>query len=166
MAVVVSDTSLLIHLSGLGHLALLRALYQQVLIPSAVWRETVEEGRGRAGEVEVREAVRSGWVEVRPVANGPLVQLLKEGLDDGEAEAIALALEATADLVLLDETQAREKAALMGLPLTGTIGVLIRAKREGLVETLRPLLDQLRQESFWISESLYRRALEAVGENN
>lgn len=159
MAVVVSDTSLLIHLSGLGHLALLRALYQQVLIPPAVWRETVEEGAGRAGEAEVREAVRSGWMEVRPVASGPLVHLLKEGLDDGEAEAIAPAFEAGADLVLLDETQAREKVGLMGLRLTGTIGVLIRAKRDGMVETLRPLLDQLRQESFSISESLYWRAL-------
>ena len=165
MAVVVSDTSLLIHLSRVGRLELLRALYQQILIPPAVWRETVEEGQGRAGEAEVREAAQAGWIEVRPVANTLLVQLLKEGLDDGEAEAIALALEAAADLVLLDETQAREKAALVGLRLTGTIGVLIRAKREGLVDTLRPLLDQLRQKSFWISESLYRSALVAVGEN-
>jgi len=164
MPSVVSDTSPLVHLSRLGHLTLLQNLYDQVLIPPAVWRETVEEGRGRAGEAEVRQAVRSGWVEVRAIASGPLVHLLKDGLDDGEAEAIALALESSADLVLLDETQAREKAGVMGLQLTGTLGVLIRARSEGKVETLRPLLDQLRRESFWISDDLYRRVLEAVGE--
>ncbi len=164
MALVVSDTSPLIHLSRIGQLALLRDLYRRVLIPAAVWRETVEEGQGRAGEAEVRAAAQSGWVEVRRVQSRPLVRVLTDGLDDGEAETIALAAEAAAVLVLLDETQAREKARSMGLPLTGTLGVLMRARRNGMLGSLRPVLDRLRQESFWIDERLYRKALEAVGE--
>lgn len=86
-------------------------------------------------------------------------------MDDGEAEAIALAEEIEADLLLIDETQAREWAAQMGLPLTGTIGVLIRAKAEGKLETLRPLLSRLRHTSLWISDRLYKEVLRAVGED-
>jgi predicted nucleic acid-binding protein len=78
---------------------------------------------------------------------------------------IALAVELTASLVLLDETEARRVASLYGLSKTGAIGALIRARLEGKLETLRPELDKLRTEAgFWIEEKLYHQALSAVGE--
>ena len=75
-----------------------------------------------------------------------------------------LASDAGADLVIVDEAPARKRAAALGLPLTGTVGVLIRAKTEGELEAVRPVLDHLRRTSLWISDGLYRKALRAVNE--
>jgi predicted nucleic acid-binding protein len=86
-------------------------------------------------------------------------------LDDGEAEVIALAIEKEANLVILDESEARRIAATFELPKTGAVGVLISAKLEGKIPRLRDELDKLRAPGgFWIEESLYQRALQAVGE--
>lgn len=161
---VVSDTSPLVHLARAGLFSLLKSFYGQLFIPPAVWREAVEEGGGRAGEAEVREAVASGWMSVRAPAEVPLLRLLRESLDAGEAEAVALAAEIEADRILLDETWARKSARGAGLLTTGTLGLLIRAREEGQLEALGPVLDELRRESFWISDRLYRQALEGVGE--
>jgi len=97
--------------------------------------------------------------------NEPLVHLLKRDLDEGEAEAIALAVERQADLLLLDESDAREVAARYCLPKTGVIGLLIKAKQEGRIASLQAELDKLRSRAgFWIAEGLYQQALRAVGE--
>ncbi len=162
--VVISDTSPLVHLARAELFSLLKAFYGRLLIPTAVWREAVEEGQGRVGEADVREAVGDGWIEVRSPTDAPFLQLLRGELDDGEAEGIALAAEVGAGLILLDETQARQRARSVGLRTTGTLGILVRAREEGHLDALRPVLDRLRRESFWISERLYRRALGGVGE--
>ena len=87
-------------------------------------------------------------------------------MNDGEAEAIALAVAGHAEEVFLDETDARQTADLLGLRKTGVIGLLIRAKLSGMLISLREELDGLREDAgFWIDEQLYRKALEAVGEN-
>jgi hypothetical protein len=162
----VSDSSTLIHLALLGRLELLRECYGDVLIPPAVWKEVVKQGHGRAGAREVEEAARSGWLKVESPTNELLLRLLKRDLDDGEAEAIALTVEREAEVVLLDESHARRKAAVYGLQKTGVVGLLIRAKVEGKLPSLRQELDRLRQEAgFWISENLYQQALTAVGED-
>ena len=162
--VVVSDTSPLIHLARADQFLLIRSLYPSLLLPPAVWREVVEEGNGRAGEAEVRAAVDSGWMEVRPPQNRSMLRFLKSELDEGEAESLALAAQVRAGLLLVDETPARERAALMNLPFTGTVGVLIRAKTAGLVSELRPVLDRMREQSFRLSDRLYDRVLESVNE--
>ena len=161
----VSDASTLIHLALLGRLELMREFYDEVLIPPAVWKEVVEQGHGRAGAREVEEAARSGWLKVEAPTNELLLRLLKRDLDDGEAEAIALTVEREAEVVLLDESHARRRAGVYGLPKTGIVGLLIRAKREGKIALLRQELDRLRHDAgFWISDELYRQALKAVGE--
>lgn len=94
-----------------------------------------------------------------------LLQLLKRDLDDGEAEVIALAIEQQTDLVLLDESEARRIATTYSLPKTGVVGLLIQAKREGHLDSLKVELDKLRgQGGFWLDNELYTRALNAVGE--
>lgn len=95
---------------------------------------------------------------------GPPPAPASESLDAGEAEAVALAAEIGADRILLDETWARKSARGAGLLTTGTLGLLIRAREERQLEALGPVLDELRRESFWISDRLYRQALEGVGE--
>jgi predicted nucleic acid-binding protein len=165
MPLVISDTSTLIHLAAIGRLALLRDLYQKITVPSAVWKEVVEGGKGRVGTVEIEAARQTGWIVMMPPTNEPLLRLLKRDLDEGESEAIALAIERQADLILLDETDARQVAERYSLPKTGVIGVLIRAKREGKIASLQAELDKLRsQGGFWIAEKLYQQALRAVGE--
>jgi len=162
----VSDSSTLIHLALLGRLELLRECYGEVLIPPAVWKEVVQQGHGRAGAREVEEAARAGWLKVESPTNELLLRMLKRDLDDGEAEAIALTVEREAEVVLLDESHVRRKASVYGLQKTGVIGLLIRAKVEGKLPSLREELDRLRQEAgFWISENLYQQALKAVGED-
>lgn len=165
MALVVSDSSTLIHLTRIGRFALLQELYTRITITPAVWREVVEQGQGRAGAVEVADACTDGWLEVAAPSDDSLVRLLTRDLGDGESEVIALAIERQADLTLLDELEARRTADIYSLSKTGVIGVLIRAKREGMIPSLRADLDRLRQAGgFWIEEALYQRALAAVGE--
>jgi len=165
MPLVISDSSTLIHLASIGRLELLREFYERITIPPAVWREVVAEGKGRAGAAEVEIAHDASWIEVAVPKDSNLLQLLKRELNEGEAEVIALAIERQADLVLLDETEARRIAELYELSKTGVVGILIRAKLEGKVHSLQEELDALRQRGgFWIAEDLYRRALESVGE--
>lgn len=165
MALVISDTSALIHLAAIGRLTLLRELYQRITVPPAVWKEAVDEGKGKAGTAEIEAARQLGWIEVAAPSNAPLVSLLKRDLDEGESEAIALAVERRADLILLDESDARQVAERYGLPKTGVVGVLIRAKQEGHVASLKEELEKLQSRGrFWIAKKLYEDALLAVSE--
>lgn len=162
---IVADSSPLIHLASVEHFGLFHALYQRVFIPPAVFREVVEQGDDRAGQAEVQKAVDAGWMEIRAPSNTPLIRLLQNRLDDGESEAIVLAQEIDVVRVILDETQARQQAESLDLPVTGTLGILIRACTNGDLDRLQPVLDRLRhQGSFWISDDLYRKALRAVNE--
>jgi predicted nucleic acid-binding protein len=165
MGLVISDSSTLIHLASIQRLNLLKTLFQSVTIPSAVWREVVELGGSRAGAIEVTQARQAGWINVVTSTNLILLQLLKRELDDGEAEVIALALERQADLVLIDEADGRYIAETYSLPKTGIIGLLIRAKQEGHISSLKMELDHLLHEgNFWIEDQLYHLALSTVGE--
>jgi len=165
MDLVISDSSTLIHLAAIGRLALLEQFFKRVTVPPAVWREVVEQGRGRAGAMEVEQARRTGWIEVSAPVDVALLRLLQRDLDDGESEVIALAVEQRASLVLLDESDARRTAALYGLSKTGVIGLLIGAKQEGYIGSLKTELDNLsRQGGFRIGKRLYDLALSVVGE--
>ncbi|MBW2342016.1 MAG: DUF3368 domain-containing protein [Deltaproteobacteria bacterium] len=167
MGLVISDASTLIHLVNIGRLGLLRNFFGQVVVPSAVWKEVVDLGEGRLGAEEVRQAENSGWMTIEAPSDNAFVRALSRDLDDGEAEVIALAVERKAGLILVDETEARRVADLYGIPRTGTIGLLLRAKREKIIELLKPELDRLvYQRGFWISQSFYQQALEAAGERS
>jgi len=155
---IVSNASPLINLARIEKLSLLQELYGELIIPGAVWQEIVVEGAGQPGADEVKAA---DWINQRAVTNRQLTQALKQELDAGEAEAIALALEIGADLLLMDEHLGREVARHLGLRYTGLIGVLIEAKRKGFITSVKPCLDQLRDIArFRLSEVLYVRVLQ------
>lgn len=161
---VVCNSSALIALSAINQLRLLRKRFEgkKVFIPQAVLREVVEEGRGQPGAREVEEA---DWINVRSIRNRFMVRLLETELDRGEAEAIVLAHEIGAEIIILDEREARRVVTRMGLKPLGTIGILIWAKREGLIHSLQEQLKTLQEEGrFRISPELYRRALREAGE--
>jgi predicted nucleic acid-binding protein len=164
MPKIVCDSSTLIHVASIGRLFLLQDLFEELTIPAAVWREVVEEGKGRSGVTEVEAAVREGWIHVHSVEPSLLLRSLKQDLDSGEAEVIALALELEAGLVLLDESEGRRKAEAFGLKMTGVVGILMRAKLEGKITALRPELDRLRKGGFWVDGRLYWKVLQVVSE--
>ncbi len=158
---VVSNSSPLIHLGKIGLLDLLAERFDQVLVPKAVWQEAVEEG---GDEPDAKAIATASWIKVQEVPFSPLLTTLSALLDKGEAEAIVLAMEVRADLILLDESDARRIAELYGLRKTGLLGVLIEAKREGRIQSLKVYLDQLCTTGFHLSEQIYNEALEAVNE--
>lgn len=161
--IVISDSSVLIGLSSIAQLHLLRELLQdEIIIPTAVWSEVVENGAGRVGAKLISAA---DWISVRQVADTDFLCLLKNELDPGESEAIALAKEMKSDLILLDERDARKIAKSLSLNVLGTVGLLIQAKRVGKIMSLKEMLDRLINEGqFRISDSLYNLALRTVGE--
>lgn len=160
--IVVSNSSPLINLARIGILDVLTQLYCELTIPEAVWLEVVIHGAGQPGADEVKSA---GWIGKKAVANTQLVVALQQELDAGEAEAIALALEAGADLLLMDERLGRETARHLGLRCVGLIGVLVEAKQKSLIDAVKPYLDALRDVAgFHISDDLYARVLEDQGE--
>lgn len=135
---------------------------QCLLIPQAAWREVVAQGGGRPGAQAVAHAA---WISVRSVPVQGILQLLLTELEDGEAETIALAYEIGAQVVLLDERDARQAAKRLGLRALGTIGMLMWATRRGRLPSLRMMLDALQtQGRFRISRALYEQALREVGE--
>ncbi len=158
---VVSNSSILIHLSRINRLKLLKEIFGRIVIPKAVYEECVVEGKPGADEIG-----SSNWIEVREVKDVHLKRVLQMFLDEGEAEAIVLAIESNADLILLDEAEARKIAKSLGLRVTGTIGILLKAKKLGLIKRLKEEIDALRKTGFWISEKLIYKILQEAGESH
>lgn len=160
--IVVSNTSPLINLAMIGELDLLQKLYDVIYIPQAVFDEIVIKGEGQIGAEEIKN---SAWIKVLPVQNRLLVKSLFLQLDIGESEAIVLAIERGANLVLLDEKRGRNIASEFNLRPFGLLGVLVQAKKLGLILEIKPLIDKLRHVAgFWIDDKLYRAVLNSVNE--
>ena len=165
MLAVVSDSSPLMNLAGIGRLYLVHEQFGEVIIPPSVWDEIVLNSDTLPGVSEVREAYDAGWISIARPDNTAVVDLLGLGLHRGEAEAIALAIELRSSLILLDDADARLAATTIGLSKTGVIGILIKAKIDGKIESLRHELNALMDRmGFYIDDELYREALLSVGE--
>ena len=160
--IVVSNTSPINNLAAINYLNLLRELYNGIIIPEAVNRELTGVGTPVAGATEVQT---QNWIQTRQVANRELVNILRLEIDEGEAEAIALAIELNAELLLIDEHLGRTVASRLGLDFTGVLGVLLECKSTGLIPAVKPLVDNLIvQAGFWVNEPLYNRVLQLAGE--
>lgn len=160
--IVVSNTSPITNLAAVNHLSLLQQLYGTIVIPQAVYDEMTGVGKSVAGSAEVQTLV---WIQTQKVANEALVTALQLELDSGEAQAIALAIELKADLLLLDERRARTVASRFGIKFIGILGVLIESKHKGAISAVKPVLDDLiLTAGFWVTQPLYTRILQTVGE--
>lgn len=163
---VVSNTSPILNLAIIECLDLLRQQFTKVYIPSVVQTE-LKAKDDLPGSRLMMDALQDGWIEIIPVKNTSLVTALMVDLDAGEAEAIALGLELGNLLVLMDESDGRARARNMGLNLTGTIGILLRAKRLGQVKAVKSLLLELRSKAgFHIAENLLCQVLREAGESS
>lgn len=156
---VISNTTPLIGLSGLNYLPLLRDLYTEVWIPREVEKEFLA-----LDETVYQEVLDNApWIKVVDLTN-PHSAAIYQGIDDGEAEVFALAVEHDARLVLLDENKGRKKAKEIGLTVKGTVGVLQEAKEKGLIDVIKPFLIRLQDNGIHLSESLINNALRDAGE--
>jgi predicted nucleic acid-binding protein len=157
---VICNTSPLLYLHQVGQLGLLRDLYGRVLIPSAV-REELRAGGERG--CSVPDVDKMEWLHVRTPPETSLIPMVID-LGAGETEAIALALAEPGSLLILDDSLGRRIAHLNGLTLTGTLGVLIKAKKEGLLSEVSPVVDALRQTTMHLTPTLIEAVLKDAGE--
>ena len=160
---VVSNTSPLSNLAIIGQLGLVREQLGNLLIPPTVQAELLRNPHPNACSA-LRSALQEGWVRVMPLA-GVVPAIITARLDLGEAEALALALETKASLVLLDESAARLQARQLGLNFTGVLGLLRHAKQAGQIPSLKDQVKRLRAEArFFVSPALEKALLISVGE--
>ena len=160
---VVSNTSPLSNLAIIGQLDLVREQLGNVVIPPTVRAELGRNPHPAAGAA-LEAAIHKGWISVMHLA-GALPSELAASLHLGEAEALALAIEAKASLVLLDESAARERARQLGFNFTGVLGVLRQAKQTGRIPSLKDQIIRLRAEArFFINPALEKALLISVGE--
>ena len=160
--IIVSNTSPLNNLAAINQLDLLRELYSTIMIPEGVYQElmAVETPIHVSNQIK-----KTQWIKVEKVASLTQIALLQQQLDRGEAEAIALAIQLKADLLLVDEKQGRRVANNLNITFTGILGILITAKQKGLIKDVKPLLEQLKtQAGFWIKPELYQNIIQRVGE--
>jgi len=158
---VVSNTSPILNLAIVDHLDLLHEQMGEVIIPPKVVEE-LRLDEALPGVAVIKRAVADGWLQVQPITDLTLLRALSRDLDAGEAEAIALALQIGADLLLLDERDARRVASSLTLKVTGVIGVLLRAHHEGRISALEPILADLEEiAGFFVGREL-RRQIEGL----
>ena len=161
-AVVVADSGPIIHLSRVGLLELLPALYGSVVVPRAVFHEVVHDGAGQPGSAELAGAAWAEIVEHDP--QDPLFLGFLQLLQLGESAAISIAYGRKAGLVLIDDNRARMAARSLQLAVKGTLGLLVLAKRRGHIDAVAPRVRDLLAQNVWISAEVVRRALREAGE--
>jgi uncharacterized protein len=165
MPQVISDSSTLIHLAAINRFDLLRSYYPSIIIPNTVYREVVITGINRKGAEKVSAGINQGEIIVIDVKNFRLSASLQNEIHPGEADVIALATEMDDPILLLDDHDARRVAARFLFKYTGILGILIRAKNDKKISSLRDEIEQLRSVGrFWISDLLMHKALISVGE--
>jgi len=165
--IVVSDSTPLIIFAKVNHFSLLRLLFEEIIIPQSVYNEVAVIGSGKAGACEV---ARSDWVRVERVQDQRAVNWLRREhgrLSRADAEAIILSQERQADFLLVDDRDLRKIAQTMltktAILYTGS--VLIYAKREGFIDKVRDLLDEMREEGIWMDDEVYEQILAQAGES-
>lgn len=161
---VVSNTSPLLNLAIIDHLFLLPQQFGQILIPQAVLIE-LKVDQALPGSSRLREAIDEGWLVPQAVSNTSLVTLLRRQLHQGESEAIALAIELSAERILLDEKEARQSARSLDLIVTGILGILLRGWHEGTVASMQVATERLQREAdFRIAPALLSQILQECHE--
>ena len=157
---VINTSPLLACIAGCGSLSPLEALYREVVVPTEVVAEIAAGGPHGFGIAEFNAAT---WLRRWPDPITPTA-LLRNALDKGEAAVIQLALDQGITHVCIDEPVGRRLARLCGLNVTGSIGVLVRARREGKLSSMRNTIARMKSHGIWLSESVVAFALRETGE--
>lgn len=156
---VVSNTTPIISLLKLSRLDILKKLYTELSIPLAVFKE-IEAGKNK---IYYQDLSKIDWINIIEIRDKKALKYFLD-LDAGESEAIILAAEIGADLIIMDEKLGRLHAKHADLKVTGTIGILLKAKYQGIITDLKPLLYELTKKGIWISGKLIDDILKEAGE--
>jgi predicted nucleic acid-binding protein len=148
--VIISDTSCFILLTNIGELEILFKVYGQVVTTADIANEYGE--------------ALPDWVKIATVTDKYRQKILEMQIDKGESSAIALALEIPNSTIILDDYKARKIAERLEIPFTGTIGVIIRAKLKGIIPSIKPLLEKIKQTDFRLSTDIELQALKEANE--
>ncbi len=158
---VVCNATPLINFAAINRLDILETAFCKIVIPQAVYHETTVAGF--PGSEFVLQAIASKWLQVRSVST--IASNIPLELDNGEREAIALALLTGKQRILLDEREARKVALSLELQVIGTLGILLLAKNREIITQVQPLLDAMIDTAqYWVNRTLYEQVLRQAGE--
>jgi uncharacterized protein len=157
---VVCNTSPLLYLYQVGQLGLLQSLYKKVHVPPAVREELLS---GQALGCPTPDLSTIPWIQIEPLQDKALLPMVVD-LGQGEAEAIGLALSHRGSLLILDDSLGRRIAHSAGLTYTGTLGVLVKAKQDGFLPRVGPVIESLRKTTMYLSAELISLVLRESGE--
>lgn len=161
MPKVVANSTPLIALYTIDKLVLLEKLYGKIYIPDAVYDEVTKD-EAKAGAKTIAE---SNFIEVIPIKNIEAGRFFKTSLHAGEVEAMILYGELDAELCIIDDYLARKYAKYLNIKVTGTLGLLLKAKEKQLIDSVKPLIDKLMENDFYVSDELYQMILNIAHEN-
>lgn len=160
LRVIVNSTPL-IALCNAGLLNVLKAVYGQITIPQAVFDEVTAKPDSAC--LQIKDNL--DWIHVEKIMDVTDRKMYKAKLHAGEVDVMILAQnDPKADLVIIDDNAAKKTAKYLGLKVTGTIGVLLKAKRMGVIISVKDAVDQIRNNGFYISERVIKMAIEQAGE--
>jgi predicted nucleic acid-binding protein len=147
---IISDTSCLIILTNIGELDLLKRVYGQIITTSDIEKEFGEK--------------LPDWIMIENVKDQSTQRILELQIDKGESSAISLALELSNSTLILDDFKARKIAQQLGLSVTGTIGVIVKAKLNGIIPSIKPYIEKIKETNFRISDEIEIQALKQAEE--
>ena len=154
---VIANTTPLIALANIDRLELLHELYGTIIVPQAVVDEIISE--------PAKQRVRSAtWIKVEAIQDPSQKDIFRARLHAGEVEVMILAREQNADLVIMDDNAAKKTAKFLGLNVTGTLGILLKAKKEGYLEMVEPIMNELIVDGLFISDTVKGYVLKEAGE--
>ncbi len=159
MRKIISNTTPIISLLKVDKLNLLKELYTKIIIPKAVCLE-IEKGKEKP---YYHDLTQIEWIEIKEIANPDSKDYFFD-LGDGEAEVLILAKELNADLIIMDEIMGRRYSKQLGFNLTGTIGILLKAKEIGLINSVHDLLTELTKKGTWLNPKLIKKTIELANE--
>jgi predicted nucleic acid-binding protein len=161
-SIVINTGPIIALVAALGDLTILKRLYKEVLVPLEVCSEILQGGSSSFSVNEFKDAT---WLHKQP-APQVISPFLNQTLDIGEASVVQLALQKNISTVCIDEAVGRRVARLNGLKLTGSIGILIRAKKEGVPIVISEAIQRMKSHGIWLSDGVVAFALSQVGESN
>lgn len=157
--IIVSNTTPIITFSVVNKMWILESLFPEIRIPPAVFKELT------AKPLPGYDILKSKSFSIAEIKETDWLSLIEEELGAGEAEAILLAKELKADTLLMDEQAGRRAATRLKIPIAGSLGILLAARRTGVIKAIRPILYDLRSKGRWFSLDIINSVLKSAGEN-
>lgn len=156
--IVVNSTPLII-LGKIDELEILKNLYGEIIIPQAVFEEVTSKN-----DFTKEKILNSSWIKILEVQDKTNRKIYQSKLHDGEVEVMMLAKEISADLLIIDDNAAKKTAKFLEFKVTGTLGILLKAKSEKIISEVKPILEKMLEKSFYISEEVIKLVLKTAGE--